>query len=177
MLQRFTDNRELVWATATLSLVVFLGSLIIIPLLIARMPVDYFLHKKPPPSSWRAQHRVLRISLLAVKNIFGAAFVLAGISMLILPGQGILTILIGLTLLNFPGKRQLELWFVSRPSVLKAINWIRRKANRPPLLLPALSQLGRQRPYPGDSRWTEKLTGRQCKPEPSPCRAENDSEK
>ena len=61
---------------------------------------------------------------------------LAGIAMLALPGQGILTILVGITLLNFPGKRRLELRIVRQRRVLRAINWMRAKAKRPPLVLP-----------------------------------------
>jgi len=51
------------------------------------------------------------------------------------PGQGILTILIGVMLLNFPGKRRLERWLVSRPRVLPVINGLRARFGKPPLLL------------------------------------------
>ena len=57
----------------------------------------------------------------------------AGIAMLLLPGQGVLTILIGIMLLDFPGKRSLEFWIIRQRGVLKAANWIRRKSNHPPL--------------------------------------------
>jgi hypothetical protein len=57
--------------------------------------------------------------------------------MLLLPGQGILTILIGLMLLDFPGKRRLERRLVQQPSVWRAINWMRAKAHQPALELPA----------------------------------------
>jgi len=176
MLQWYLNNQELVWTMASLSLLVFFGSLIVIPLLIARMPADYFLHKKPPPSSWRARHRVLRLFVLAVKNVFGAVLVLTGIALLAFPGQGILTILIGVTLLNFPGKRELELWFVSRPSVLKTINWIRRKAKRPPLILPAVSKQGRRGPEAAERPAAEKGFGAERKPEPAPSRTNEDAE-
>jgi hypothetical protein len=55
--------------------------------------------------------------------------------MLVLPGQGVLTILAGITLLNYPGKRRLELWLVRRPAIHRAIDWIRRRAGRAPLEL------------------------------------------
>ncbi|HOS97284.1 MAG TPA: PGPGW domain-containing protein, partial [Deltaproteobacteria bacterium] len=70
------------------------------------------------------------------KNILGAVFILAGIIMLFLPGQGVLTILIGITLVSFPRKRVLELRLVRKPSVLRALNWMRARAHKPPLLLP-----------------------------------------
>jgi len=58
----------------------------------------------------------------------------AGIIMLVLPGQGIFTILIGIMLLNFPGKYRLERWIVARRPVLRSINWLRRRAGRAPLV-------------------------------------------
>jgi hypothetical protein len=51
------------------------------------------------------------------------------------PGQGILTILIGVMLLDFPGKRRLERWLVRRPAVFKGINRIRARFDKPPLVL------------------------------------------
>ena len=62
--------------------------------------------------------------------------VLVGVAMLLLPGQGILTILIGLMLLDFPGKRGLERRLVQQPAVWRAINWMRAKAHQPALELP-----------------------------------------
>jgi len=38
------------------------------------------------------------------------------------PGPGILTIVLGVMLLNFPGKRRLERWLIRRPMVLSAMN-------------------------------------------------------
>ena len=55
--------------------------------------------------------------------------------MLVLPGQGILTILVGFTLLDFPGKFRLQRWIVTRRGVLESINWVRKKAGREPLAL------------------------------------------
>jgi hypothetical protein len=68
--------------------------------------------------------------------VLGAVFLLAGLAMLFTPGQGLLTILMGIMLLNFPGKQRLELAIVRRPAVLKSINWVRGRAGRPPLQLP-----------------------------------------
>jgi hypothetical protein len=69
------------------------------------------------------------------KNVLGVVFVLAGIAMLILPGQGVLTILAGIMLLDFPGKRTLECRVVSQPAVLKSINWMRQRAGHAPLVV------------------------------------------
>ena len=51
--------------------------------------------------------------------------------MLVLPGQGLLTIVTGLLLINYPGKYKLEQKLVAVPAVFKALNWIRFKANKP----------------------------------------------
>ena len=56
--------------------------------------------------------------------------------MLVLPGQGVLTIVIGLLLMEFPGKTRLERWLVGRPSVLEFVNRMRTRRGRPPLQAP-----------------------------------------
>ncbi len=71
-----------------------------------------------------------------IKNILGLILLGAGILMLFLPGQGLLTIVLALSLLDFPGKRGLELRLIRQPRVYKAINWLRRKYKRPPLIIP-----------------------------------------
>jgi hypothetical protein len=74
--------------------------------------------------------------VLVVKNVVGIVLLACGLVMLFTPGQGILAILVGLSLMNVPGKRALELRIVRSRPVLKAINWIRKKNHRPPLELP-----------------------------------------
>ena len=73
--------------------------------------------------------------LVIGKNVLGAIFVVAGIIMLVLPGQGIFTILIGIMLLDFPGKYQFERWIVARRPVFQSINWLRQRAGRAALVL------------------------------------------
>ncbi len=80
-------------------------------------------------------HPVLRLVGHVVKNLVGVVFLLAGFAMLFLPGQGILTMLIGLSLLDFPGKRRLEGKLIGQPSVLRAINSMREKFGKPPLIV------------------------------------------
>jgi hypothetical protein len=119
-----------------LSATVFVGGLILMPILVVRMRSGYFVEPEPPPESWRDRHRALRFTLLIVRNALGVLLLLAGVAMLFLPGQGIITILAAISLLRFPGKRRLELWIVRRGPVLQAINWMRAKAGRPPLIVP-----------------------------------------
>jgi hypothetical protein len=67
--------------------------------------------------------------------VVGYLFLVLGAFMLILPGQGVLTIVAGLALIDFPGKHRLIQWLVARPSVLKSMNWMRERAGRDPLIV------------------------------------------
>lgn len=135
MLERIGLPAASVWWVAIASAAMFGITLLVIPWLIIRIPADYFADEKrtaadsPLPSVW------IRWSWLVVKNLLGLGFLFFGLLMLVLPGQGILTILIALTLLDFPGKFRLQRWVVSRQGVLDAINWIRKWRDKEPLVL------------------------------------------
>jgi hypothetical protein len=128
--------QSLLWWLGAMSIVTFLGTLIVVPLLIVRIPADYFLRNQQQVRDGRPQHPLARSFGFVLKNLLGLIFVLAGIAMLVLPGQGILTILIGLMMMNFPGKHALEQRLVQQPTVLGALNWMRAKANQPALVVP-----------------------------------------
>jgi hypothetical protein len=121
------------WWLGALSVATFVGSLLAIPVLVARIPADYFSRDHPKPALGHDGHLVLRLFGRILKNLLGMVFILAGLAMLLLPGQGIITILIGVTLLDFPGRRTLERRIVQQPAILSSINWIRAKAQQPPL--------------------------------------------
>lgn len=112
--------------------------LVLVPWLVARIPEDYFAEEVAPPLPWARVHPTLRLFLTGLKNLFGVLFAVAGIAMLVLPGQGLLTLFLAFMLLEFPGKRRLELWLVRRPILHRVIDWIRRRAGRRPLRLPPL---------------------------------------
>ena len=134
-----TDNGALIGWLTVVSALMFVGTLLLIPVLVSRIPEDYFTDEYRHRSRTRNLHPVLYWSLLIVKNLVGLVLVLAGIAMLVLPGQGILSILIGVSLMNFPGKYRLERKLVSLPKVLEGINWLRRKSGRPPLTAPEIT--------------------------------------
>ena len=83
----------------------------------------------------RSFRPVLRLLGHLAKNVVGAIFLFAGFLMLFLPGQGILTMLIGITMLDFPGKRKLEAKMIGQPAVLGTINNMRQKFGKPPLTI------------------------------------------
>lgn len=125
-------SQDLLLYLFILSIAGFVGSLIAIPVILVRLPADYFDERRP--RTWmKGRHPILRWTGLMLKNAVGLVFVLAGFAMLFLPGQGILTLLIGISLLDFPGKRRLERRLVYRPAVLRTINAMRAKFKKPPL--------------------------------------------
>lgn len=131
--QQYVSTEMLIWLTA-LSMVFFVGTLIAIPFILVRLPADYFDVRVPRP--WMEDHHpVLRLLGHIVKNAVGAIFLFAGFLMLFLPGQGVLTMLIGISMLDFPGKRKIEAKLIGQPTVLSVINGMRQKFNKPPLLL------------------------------------------
>jgi len=97
------------------------------------MPADYFTRQRP---YYHGRHPIIHWTIIISKNLFGIIFLLAGIAILFLPGQGIITIMLAVTLLDFPGKRKLEQQFIGLPGVLKTINRIRKREGQPPLLAP-----------------------------------------
>lgn len=132
----FGEHPEVVATIAVGSLVLALVSVAVVVVAITRMSPDYFVAAKPADASWGQRHPALRILLLVLKTALGLALLITGIAMLVVPGQGLLTILIGLGLMEFPGKRSLERRLVREPHVFNAINWIRTKHNQPPLIAP-----------------------------------------
>lgn len=113
------------------SALTFVFSLLMLPWLIGRIPVDYFSRPRAP-DRWPA----LLNPRAMVRNLLGLPILLAGIAMLVLPGQGILTIMVGLAIMNFPGKFTIEKWVVTRKGVLTAMNWIRQKNRLSPIHAP-----------------------------------------
>lgn len=129
----FIEYQHLFWWMAAGSVIMLIAGLLIVPWIVVRLPATYFAHRHRNERVVGRRHPVVGAVVLVFKNAVGLVLVLAGIAMLVLPGQVILTILIGLTLLNFPGKYRLERWIVTRPAVLGPINWLRRRRGRQPL--------------------------------------------
>jgi hypothetical protein len=125
------DWNQIAWGLG-LAVATFVGSLAMVTIVIVLLPATYF---SWAPGWWGDRYPLIRWTVLVLKNLLGAAIVAVGIAMLFLPGQGILTILIGLLLLNFPGKRRLLLLLLRRPGVLDSINRLRARFHKPPLVV------------------------------------------
>lgn len=133
------------WASLTLGqILVFAGlflislafSFLIIAVVMVKIPADYFSsHYTPdfmPGKPW-----LMRWSAVVLKNLLGVFLILLGIVLSLpgVPGQGILTILLGLIMLDIPGKRPLEARIIKRPTVRAAMDNLRARFDKPPLIL------------------------------------------
>jgi hypothetical protein len=123
------------WGMAGASLLLAILSMVAVPYWLIRLPADYFAGEKRRRAEWARRHPVERWVLLVVRGAAGLLLVAVGLALLVLPGQGLLTILCGLMVASFPGKYRLERWLVARRGVRAAIDWLRRRAGRPPLRL------------------------------------------
>ncbi len=155
MIDWIRSQNMVLWWLALGSAITFIGTLVLVPILVVRIPEDYFVSRKRSRSSWRSMHPVPGLALLVAKNVCGALLVLAGLAMLVLPGQGILTIVLGIMLLNFPGKYRFERRLARLRLVSRSINWMRNRAGYPPLKVGPVRQrrpvgvpIGRKSPGP-----------------------------
>jgi hypothetical protein len=102
---------------------------------LAQLPADYFVNPKGRDKNAYLKHfhPALRPVMPVLKNTAGIFLIVAGFVMLFVPGQGILTILTGLILMDFAGKYRCERWLLRRPRVRQSINWLRKKSGQPDL--------------------------------------------
>jgi len=121
------------WWLLGISTFAFIATLIAVPAFVIRIPSNYFSRSTRPTTALERQHPRMRALGVGVKNIVGLILILMGIVMLIIPGQGFLTITIGLMLTDFPGKYRLERWLASRKQIMTAMNMLRERAGKKPL--------------------------------------------
>jgi hypothetical protein len=116
--------------------VTFLVSLGIVSLILVKIPADYF-KKNHKTKFWSGPNPPVHAAKVIGKNILGFLLVVLGIVLSIpgVPGQGLLTILLGIMLLDFPGKSTLERKLLSRPEIVKTINRLRDRFHKQPLEL------------------------------------------
>ena len=128
MIRWFDSHESVLWTAGIASVVVFLASLILVPIVVARIPADYFAHARRPPGLWSRRAWLLRWAIRIGKNALGGMLILAGVAMLVLPGQGLLTIMVGVLLLDIPGKYRVEKRVVRVRHVRRGLNWLRKRA-------------------------------------------------
>jgi hypothetical protein len=126
----FRDHTILLSWLGGSSLLMLIGSLIGVPLLVVRLPEDYLHREHKLVRDWP---RYLFLPFMVIKNTIGILFFLSGLAMLFLPGQGLLTMFIGLVLLDFPRKQILVQRILGCQRVLRVINRLRKRFGRPVL--------------------------------------------
>jgi hypothetical protein len=122
----FEVSRPVEVAVGIWSVAVLVGTLVAIPVFVVKIPEDYFV--RPPPRD----HAAVRV----LRTIVGLALIGLGSFMLVLPGQGILTIIVGLGVLPLPAARRLMQRLLSLPRVRDATNRMRARHGKPPLMIP-----------------------------------------
>jgi hypothetical protein len=134
MLNILKDYPSTLVILSGLSVVVFLLSLLSVPWMVCRIPEDFFLasytHRE------RSGSRFARGVTAFLKNLLGLGFFLLGVTLLFIPGQGILTIFLGVILMDFPGKKKVIERLVGMEKIRTSLNWIRKKRQVKPLRFP-----------------------------------------
>jgi hypothetical protein len=121
-------------ATAVSVLILLVGFWMV-PVIAVKLPVDHFV--RPARPIWNpGQSWWLQLTRLIIRNLIALVLFVAGILMLVLPGPGIISIIVAVAIAEFPGKYKLEHWFINNWIVQRALNAIRAKHGAPPLLLP-----------------------------------------
>jgi hypothetical protein len=128
-------NSDLLFLLGSLSIFILIISVFMMVLIISFLPEDYFKseNRNLISSVQNSHYPLLKLLVLITKNFFGVLLLLSGILMLVLPGQGILTIITGLVFMDYPGKYKFERKLLRQKGVINSINWIRSLLNKPSL--------------------------------------------
>ncbi len=128
-------NSDLLFLLGSLSIFVLIISVFMMVLIISFLPEDYFKseNRNLISSVQNSRYPLLKLLVLITKNFFGVLLLLSGILMLVLPGQGILTIITGLVFMDYPGKYKFERKLLRQKGVINSINWIRSRLSKPSL--------------------------------------------
>ena len=128
-------NSDLLFLLGSLSIFILIISVFMMVLIISFLPEDYFKseNRNLISSVQNSRYPLLKLLVLITKNFFGVLLLLSGILMLVLPGQGILTIITGLVFMDYPGKYKFERKLLRQKGVINSIYWIRSRLSKPSL--------------------------------------------
>lgn len=132
--ETFKTHEQLFWLLGLGSIGLLVGTAVLIPWLIIVLPSGFFAGKFTANARQSGSRRIGAALLAIFRNVLGVALLAAGIIMLFIPGQGLLTILVAVALIDFPGKHALLLRLINNPRVFGAANGIRRWAGKPEFL-------------------------------------------
>jgi len=131
---------SLSWSKVLIGALLFVASffinLAIVSVILVKLPKDHF-SKRRKTKFWSGPHPALHAAKVIGKNVAGVLLVALGVVLSIpgVPGQGLLTILLGVMLLDFPGRHRLEQKLLSKPSIVNSINRLRKRFDKQPLEL------------------------------------------
>ena len=131
---------RITWHNVLIGALIFAGTffinLAIVSFILVKLPANHF-SKSRKTKFWSGPRPLLHAAGIVGKNIAGVLLVALGIVLSLpgVPGQGLLTVLLGVMLLDFPGRHRLEQKLLSRPSIVNAINKLRGRFGKPPLEL------------------------------------------
>ncbi|MGI8494598.1 MAG: hypothetical protein ACR2L1_04700 [Pyrinomonadaceae bacterium] len=131
---------SLTWGKIGLGLGLFVISLtfstLAVGIVMVKIPADYF-SSHHHPEFMSGKPFLVRWSAVILKNFFGVILIVLGILLSLpgVPGQGLLTILLGLIMMDIPGKKPIEAKIIKRPAILSVINKLRARHQKPPLIL------------------------------------------
>jgi hypothetical protein len=131
---------SITWQKVLIGALIFVGTFVInlgiVSFILVKLPANHF-SKSRKTKFWSGPHPLLHAAGIVGKNIGGLLLVALGIVLSLpgVPGQGLLTVLLGVMLLDFPGRTTLEQKLLSRPSIVNAINRLRGRFKKPPLQL------------------------------------------
>ena len=126
------QHRHLLGIVATTSTILLLLSIMATPRIVSLLPVDYLVrHDKPS-----FKHPAIRLLVNISRTCLGVALIVSGLIMLIIPGPGLVTLVLGISVARFPGKQKLMQKVASQRAVFRSLNWMRRRHGKPPLQYP-----------------------------------------
>jgi hypothetical protein len=135
-MEEWISRDALMWVSLGSGIALLIGA-IAVPWIVINLPRDSFSNPRRP--RWLDQEPLaIRLPVRLVKNLLACVLIVLGIAMLVLPGQGIFAIVLGVLLADIPGKLKLQQRIVGRQNVMNSLNWLRGKFRRPPLERPSI---------------------------------------
>ena len=131
---------ELTWRNVGLGVLMIVVTFVvatgIVSFVVVKLPATYF-HPDHDREILKDKHPAIRWAGIIGKNLAGVILIAVGVVMSLpgIPGPGLVTILFGVMLVDFPGRRWLEHKIVSRPAVQKTINNLRKRFGKKPIKL------------------------------------------
>lgn len=130
-MEEWISRDALMWVSLGSGIALLIGA-IAVPWIVINLPRDSFSNPRRP--RWLDQEPLaIRLPVRLVKNLLACVLIVLGIAMLVLPGQGIFAIVLGVLLADIPGKLKLQQRIVGGQNVMNSLNWLRGKFRRPPL--------------------------------------------